>query len=304
MPYAPILLFVYNRPQHTMTLVESLQHNSLAADSHLIIYSDAAKKEEDRAAVEEVRAYIRSITGFASVKIIEQTENKGLAQSIINGVSDTLRNSDRVIVLEDDLILAPYFLQFMNDALEMYKDEPRVGHIHACDFTQSPSLPDTFLVKWTGSWGWATWQRAWTHFNPNGQELLDELKRRKLTKRFDFGGKYGYTRMLRRQVEGKNNSWAIRWNASLFLKDILSLNAGKSLVHNNGFDGSGTHCGDDGLYASTLFREPLKVERIDPIREDAQGWATISAYYGRTNSFWAKAMRRIKKEIRKVRSTN
>ena len=106
----------------------------------------------------------------------------------------------KVIVLEDDLIVAPSFLQFMNDALETYKDEPKVGHIQACDFTQDPTLPDTFLIKWTGSWGWATWDRAWKHFNPNGKELLQELEARKLTYTFDFNGKYGFTRMLRRQI--------------------------------------------------------------------------------------------------------
>lgn len=300
--FAPVLLFVYNRPRHTKRLIESLQCNAIAADSHLTIYSDAAGNAEDIPAVEEVRAYIRTITGFASVNVIEQTENKGLAQSIIAGVTTQIERFDRVIVLEDDLVLAPYFLQFMNDALETYKDEPRVGHIQACDFTQDPTLPDTFLVKWAGSWGWATWKRAWRHFNPNGQELLDELKQRKLTKRFDFNGKYGYTRMLRRQVAGENNSWAIRWNATLFLKDILSLNVGKSLVQNAGFDGSGTHCGDDGLYAATLYRKPLRVEKIVPVRENEKARAAISAYYARTNSFKSKALRRIKKEIRKIGS--
>lgn len=109
----------------------------------------------------------------------------------------------RVIVLEDDLVVAPHFLQFMNDALETYRDEERVGHIQACDFTHDPSLPDTFLIKWTGSWGWGTWDRAWKHFNADGKALLTELESRKLTYTFDFNGKYGYTRMLRRQIEGK-----------------------------------------------------------------------------------------------------
>lgn len=297
--YAPVLLFVYNRPEHTRRLIESLQRNPLAGDSHLVIYSDYWKNTEDQPAVEEVRTYIRSVGGFASVNIIEQTENKGLAQSIITGVTTQIERFGRVIVLEDDLILAPHFLQFMNDALEAYTDEPRVGHIQACDFTQDPTLPDTFLVKWAGSWGWATWKRAWKLFNPNGQELLDQLYQRKQTRRFDFDGKYGYTRMLRRQVEGRNNSWAIRWNATLFVNDMLSLNVGKSLVQNNGFDGSGTHCGDDGLYAATLYQKEIQVEKICPIEENEQARTAISAYYARTNSFKSKAIRRIKKEIRK-----
>ena len=204
----------------------------------------------------------------------------------------------RVIVLEDDLVVAPHFLQFMNDALETYRDEERVGHIQACDFTHDPSLPDTFLIKWTGSWGWATWDRAWKHFNADGKALLAELESRKLTYTFDFNGKYGYTRMLRRQIEGKNNSWAIRWNASLFLKDILSLNVGKSLVQNEGFDGSGTNCGGGGLYASELYMERLPVKKISPIEENIQARNAYVRYYARTNSFMAKAIRRIKRTLK------
>ena len=236
MMLAPILLFVYNRPAHAKRAIEALLHNTLAAESELFIYSDAARSPEDCKSVNEVRSFIHSVNGFKKVHIIEREKNYGLARSIIDGVTTQVNAYGRTIVLEDDLVTAPYFLQFMNSALEMYKDEPRIGHIQACDFTQDPSLPDTFLIKWTGSWGWATWDRAWKYFNPDGKALLNELEKRKLTYTFDFNGKYGYTRMLRRQTEGKNNSWAIRWNASLFLKDILSLNVGKSLIQNNGFD--------------------------------------------------------------------
>ena len=204
----------------------------------------------------------------------------------------------RVIVLEDDLVVAPHYLRFMNDALDIYADVPQVGHIQACDFTNDPSLPDTFLIKWTGSWGWATWKRAWQFFNPDGKALLEELKRKKLTYTFDFNGKYGYTRMLRRQTEGKNNSWAIRWNASLFLNDILSLNVGKSLVQNIGFDGSGTNCGGGNLYRSGLYMEPLPVVRIEPIEECAEARKAYSRYYAKTNSFMAKAIRRIKRTLK------
>lgn len=296
--YAPILLFVYNRPEHVRRNIQALLKNELAAESELFIYSDAAKDETSQAAVKEVRAFIRSIQGFKKITITERTENWGLARSIIDGVTTLINRYGRVIVLEDDLVVAPHFLQFMNDALETYRDEERVGHIQACDFTHDPSLPDTFLIKWTGSWGWGTWDRAWKHFNADGKALLTELESRKLTYTFDFNGKYGYTRMLRRQIEGKNNSWAIRWNASLFLKDILSLNVGKSLVQNEGFDGSGTNCGGGGLYASELYMERLPVKKISPIEENIQARNAYVRYYARTNSFMAKAIRRIKRTLK------
>ena len=295
---APILLFVYNRPEHTRRCIESLTQNSLATDSTLYIYADGAKEATQQAAVDEVRSYLHTISGFKAVHLIEREENWGLARNIIDGVTTQVNRYGKVIVLEDDLVVAPHFLQFMNDALETYKDEPKVGHIQACDFTQDPSLPDTFLIKWTGSWGWATWERAWKHFNPNGKALLEELEQRKLTYTFDFNGKYGFTRMLRRQIEGKNNSWAIRWNASLFLKDILSLNVGRSLVQNEGFDGSGTNCGGGGLYASNLHLGTLPVQKISPIEENKAARQAFVRYYARTNSFWAKAIRRIKRTLK------
>lgn len=291
--FAPILLFAYNRPRHLQHTVEALAHNPLAQESELFVFSDGARTEDDREDVELVRSYIHTIEGFKTVHRIERDRNYGLAANIIDGVTDIVNRYGRVIVLEDDLVTAPGFLQFMNDALDTYADEPRVGHIQAYDFTQNPRLPETFLIKFTGSWGWATWQRAWQHFNPDGQYLLNELHRRHLTRRFDFNGKYGFTRMLRRQVEGKNNSWAIRWNASLFLQDILSLNVGRSLVQNEGFDGSGTHCGADHLYEARLYKERLRVEKISPVTENLEARKIFERYYARTNSLWAKGMRRL-----------
>lgn len=298
MTLAPILLFVYNRPDHVRRGVESLLANELAKDSELYIFSDAAKDEATQPAVDEVRQFIHTITGFKEIHYVERSENWGLARSIIDGVTTLVNQYGRVIVLEDDLVVAPFFLQFMNDALETYQNEEKVCHIQACDFTKAPTLPDTFLIKWTGSWGWATWKRAWMLFNPDGQELLDELVRRRLTYRFDFNGKYGYTRMLRRQIQGKNNSWAIRWNASLFLADKLSLNVGKSLVQNEGFDGSGTNCGGGNLYATDLWMEPLPVVKIQPIQENEKARKAFVKYYARTNSFFAKALRRIKRTLK------
>lgn len=298
MSYAPILLFVYNRLEHTKQCLFSLQQNVLAKESELFIYSDAAKHPEEENKVEEVRKFIHSIEGFKSITIIERDTNWGLAKSIITRVTDMVNKFGKVIVIEDDLILSPYFLLFMNDALEIYKDEPKVGHIQACDYIQDNRLPYTFLIKWTGSWGWATWARAWKYFNPDGKALLQQLEKQRQTKIFDFNGRYGYTRMLRRQIKGKNNSWAIRWNASLFLKDILSLNVGRSLVKNIGFDGSGTNAGGGGLYSSVLYMNRLPVEKISPIVENKQARQAYSDYYARTNSFLAKAIRRIKRTLR------
>lgn len=298
MELAPIILFTYNRVGHTCDLIESLKRNREAAMSRLYIYSDGAKNADDEVAVNEVRQYIEQIDGFAAIDIVKSKTNRGLANSVIAGVTQVVNQHGKVIVLEDDLVVAPYFLQFMNDALSTYEDEERVGHIQACDFTQDPSLPPTFLIKWTGSWGWATWKRAWKLFNPDGKQLLAQLEEQKLTRTFDFDGNYPYTRMLRRQIAGQNNSWAIRWNASLFLNNVLSLNVGRSLVNNNGFDGSGTNCGGGDLYQSNLWLEPLPVEKISPIEENMDARRAFARYYHRTNGFWAKVRRRLMRTLK------
>jgi len=296
MQLAPLLLFTYNRPQHTRLTLEALLNNDLSSQSELFVFSDGYKNNRDKKEVLEVRELIRSIDGFREIHIIENRQNLGLAKNIIEGVTQIVNRYEKVIVMEDDLITSPHFLTFMNEALEKFKDEEKIGHLHGFCFPIQ-GLPDTFLIKWTGSWGWATWKRAWQHFNPDGNALLSEIKRRKLSKTFDFNGNYPFTRMLRRQAKGENNSWAIRWNASLFLRDILSLNAGKSLVMNIGFDGSGSHCGPDVIYNTRLHHGALTNE-IGDLRENKKARKAFEKYYGRTNSFMAKIKRRINRFLR------
>ena len=297
MSFAPVLLFTYNRPSHTRQALESLMRNELCNETVLYIYSDGYKDNSDKNEVLKVRELIHSIDGFKKIHINENTQNVGLAKNIINGVTKIVNEYEKIIVLEDDLIIAPHFLSFMNNALNKFEDEEKIGHVHGFCFPID-ELPETFLIKWTGSWGWGTWKKAWQKFNPNGQELLYEINRRKLAKQFDFDGKYPYTRMLKRQVNGENNSWAIRWNASLFLNNMFSLNTGKSLIQNIGFDGSGVHSGSDEIYTTDLYEGKLKID-ITEIVESKSARKAFEKYYSRTNSFEAKAKRRINKFLRR-----
>ena len=293
MSISPILLFTYNRPEHTRLTLEALKKNHLSDRSSLYIFSDGYRDETDREEVMKVRELIRSVEGFASIHIEERTENVGLARNIIEGVTGVVNEHGKVIVLEDDLITSPYFLTFMNDVLERYEQEEKIAHVQGFCFPLL-DLPDAFLIKWTGSWGWATWKRAWDLFNPDGEALLTEIMKKKLNREFDFNGNYPFTRMLRRQVNGENDSWAIRWNASLFLKNRLSVNAGKSLVQNIGFDGSGRHSGRDEIYTTPLHMSALSSE-IPRIEENMIARKAFEKYYRRTNSHLAKAVRRVKR---------
>ncbi len=261
---APIVLFVYNRPWHTRQAIEFLQKNELANHSKLFIYSDNAKNDLDANDVKNVREYISAIKGFKQVTVIERQKNYGLAANIIDGVSKIVNKHGAVIVLEDDLVTSPYFLKFMNDGLGAYKDEERVASIHGYIYPLKniEGLPETFFIKGADCWGWATWKRGWQLFEADGQKLLGELYQRNLTNYFDFDGAYQYTKMLKNQINGKNNSWAIRWHASAFLNNKLTLYPGRSLVHNIGTDGSGTHCSTTEHFTSMISDSPIKVEQI------------------------------------------
>jgi hypothetical protein len=290
---APIALFVYNRPWHTRQTVEALQKNELAEDSDLFIFSDAPKKPEAAAAVQEVRDYISHISGFKSIKIIEREENMGLANSIINGVTKVCGEYDRVIVLEDDLVTTPYFLRFMNDALDLYEHEESIISIHGYMYPVMENLPETFFLRGADCWGWATWKRGWGLFEPDGGKLLASLKSQHLEREFNFGGSYDYLGMLDSQVKGENDSWAIRWYASAFLKNKLTLYPGRSLVLNIGNDNSGTHCGATEIFSGDIIARPVAVGGI-PIVASLEARSAVAKYFAahRDSLLW-RALQRI-----------
>ena len=259
---APIVLFVYNRLWHTQQTVEALQNNVLAKQSELYIYSDEANTEKVQKSVNEVRQYIDKIDGFKSVTIIKRIKNFGLAESIIDGVTTIVNQYGRIIVLEDDMVVSPYFLEYMNEALEQFVDDDRVISVHGYVYPVDIELPEAFFLPGADCWGWATWRRGWALFNSDGQYLLDELVRRHLIQEFDYNGAYPFLSMLKDQIKGANDSWAIRWHASAFLAGKLTLYPGRSLVHNIGTDSSGTHCGDSDNMDAKLSETKIKLNNI------------------------------------------
>ena len=244
MIYAPIAFFAYKRPEHTLKSLQSLSENPEASQSELFIFCDAPKQLEDWSAVNKVREVIRQEQWCKVVHIREQDNNLGLANSIITGVTELCDRFGRVIVIEDDLILSPYFLQYINSALDRYADEPRVMQISGYMFPiELKPETDSIFLPFTTSWGWATWKRAWKFFDFEmlGYEIIKND--RKLRHKFDLSSSYPYFSMLETQRNGQLDSWAIRWYLSVFMKEGLTLYPVRSLVHNIGFDGSGTHCG-------------------------------------------------------------
>lgn len=300
MVYAPIIVFVYNRPDHTRRTLSFLGKNFLASESDLFIFADGPKEnatEEQINKVLETRKVIRENYGFKSVTITESEKNKGLAPSVIAGVTEIVNKFEKCIVVEDDLVTSTYFLQYMNDALEIYKDTENVACIHGYVEPHKKQLPETFFIKGADCWGWATWKRAWDKFNPNGQELLDELHRRHCEKHFNFNNTYNYIGMLEDQIAGRNSSWAIRWQASAYLNDMYCLYPNETLVLNVGFDGSGTHCGMSKTVNRQVANHKVNVKWQEPC-ECKVGWNAYARYYKKMNKRATFLKRIIKKGIR------
>lgn len=262
MTFAPITLFVYNRPEHTKKTVEALQKNLLASESDLFIFCDGPKNSEARIMNYEVRKYIKTIMGFKKIEIFEKEKNEGLANSIVAGVTKVVNEYGKVIVMEDDLASSPYFLQFMNEVLNQYESEERVISVHGYLYPMEGSLPETFFLKHASSWGWATWKRGWDLFERDGGKLLEGLKKQHLLKKFNLNGAYNFSGMLERQIAGQTDSWAIRWNASSLVNDKLNLYPGRSLIQNIGQDGSGVHGGNSGRHKVVLSDRKIEVNTI------------------------------------------
>ena len=263
---APIALFAYKRPDHLRRVLDALAANPEAATSDIFVFSDAPRDAAATAGVEAVRQLLRGPHGFARLTPVLRDCNLGLARSIIDGVGRICDSHERVIVLEDDLEVAPYFLAYMNSALAHYSDEERVASIHGYTFPVPETLPETFFLRGADCWGWATWRRAWHLFEPDGASLLEALQARGLTNAFDLDGAYGFTSMLRDQIAGRNDSWAIRWHAATFLANKLTLYPGRSLVQNIGADGSGTHVDRTDAYRVRLATARVEVRAI-PVEE-------------------------------------
>lgn len=278
---APIVLFTYCRPWHTQQTVEALLRNKEAAYSDLYIYSDAPKNDSVRSGVVETRRYIRSITGFKSINIIERERNWGLANNLINGITYIVGEYGRVIVVEDDIVVSPYFLRYMNEGLELYKDEEQVACIHGYMYPSTKKLPEMFFIKGADCWGWATWKRAWDIFNSDAQALLDEINKRKLQREFNFNYTYPYTDMLKAQIRGEVDSWAIRWYASAFLNNMFTLYPGQSMVVQIGMDGIGsTHCTQSNCYEVELKKTPVLYSNAKlQIENSKEGMYAFEAFF-------------------------
>ncbi len=239
---APIALFTFKRPEHTRRTLESLAQNPEFTESPLFIYCDGARSDGEAAQVEETRVLVRNWP-HPDKTIIERVRNWGLANSVIQGVSELCERFGQVIVVEDDLVVSPVFLNYLNSALVRYADEPKVMQVSGYMFPiQDALVNEALLLPITSTWGWATWDRAWKNFGVTENEIAKLLADSKRKRTFDLDGSYPYIRRLKQQLNGKSDSWGIQWYLSVFNVNGLVVYPPSTLVVNIGHDGSGTHC--------------------------------------------------------------
>ena len=270
---APIVIFVYNRLKHTKALINSLEKNPEAKESVLYIFADGAKNDRDLFEVNEVQKYIRTVEKdacFRHVNVHIRQRNMGLASSVIEGVSYVFSQYDRVVVLEDDLVVAENFLSYMNAALTFYKTDPSIWSISG----YTPELKtlnaynkDVYAYYRGCSWGWGTWKDRWNTVDWNVSDF-NRLKRDKTARNhFNKGGDDMFD-MLWLQQRGVINSWAIRWCYQQSKNNQYTVYPVQTYVENNGMDGSGSNYRKKsrGDFCTEIKRSdcPVKLEKVSP----------------------------------------
>lgn len=298
---APVVLFVYNRLDHTMNMIESLKNNLMAKDTDLYVFSDAAKTEKGQESVALVRKYIRQTDWrkyFCKVTVVEADKNRGLAKSIIGGVTEILKEYGKVIVVEDDLVLSPYFLQYMNGALDYYADIEDVWSISGYSFPMKSlkKYPHDVFYSYRGtSWGWATWLDRWEMTDWDVKDFPKLMSDKEWQKRFNRGGN-DLTQMLKAQMEGRINSWAIRWVFTQSNLEMYTVYPKHSYILNDGCDGSGTHVGNTEEY-STDIKYGVPECRFERLKIDKK--IAKEFWYKYSDTLDKKIKRNLKKIFRK-----
>lgn len=279
--FAPVVLFVYARAEHTQRTLAALAANPEAIDTDLIIYADAARSEKDAAKVQAVRNLISHVNGFKSVTLHIREHNVGLAQNIIEGVTQVCQRFERVIVLEDDIVTSPTFLRFMNSALNKYKTEPKIWHISGWNYPiETGELEDVFFWRLMNCWGWATWADKWRSFNKNPQRLINSWSDKQKFN-FDLDGSGIFWSQVIANQEGRINTWAIFWYATIYENGGFCLNPSKSYVDNIGLDGSGVHCSNTQTFISKENNLCNKYDLVWPVEiaESKKAVEAIKLYY-------------------------
>lgn len=252
---APVVIFAYNRPDHLKTLLTSLSENRGSSNSSVVIFLDGPKNDFDFFQQSKILDTLNETFPFKSIEVRRSERNKGLANSIRLGVTQILSENSRIIVLEDDLVLSPFFLEFMNSALDFYESQTNVASIHGFQYPLKQTLSEPVFFRGADCWGWATWRDRWDNVSFDSLDLLKKIEELELIDSFNLGGSMDFYGLLLNQSRGKVDSWAICWHASMFLQNRFTLFPPKSFVQNHGNDGTGIHSGVNNFFETRFASE-------------------------------------------------
>ena len=290
---APIGIFAHRRPEHLRRVIRSLRDCHLFQDSPLYAFVDGPRSTNEARQVAAVRDIVSSCLGNHCTALYSD-KNKGLARSIVSGVNLMCKEHGRAIVIEDDLIVSPDFLSYMNAALDKFAQEESVMQIsgHAFDVPRLRERPSAMFLPIITSWGWATWDRAWAHYDDDTSRWTSLLDDGAFRRQFDLDGAYEYSRLLRKQMAGSIDSWAICWYWSVFRRNAVALFPPKSLVQNIGFDGSGTHGWRSAMRSTAVDDTRFAFALPDTPVVDVEALGLLKDYFqARKVGFGAKSVR-------------
>ena len=246
--YAPIVIFSYNRPEKTKSVLQSVLEADFANESDIYVYSDGPRSEKDYDKVREVRETIHMIAEHNreyAIRVIEKESNDGLSKSIIMGVSEIINQYGRIIVLEDDNVVSKDFISYMNNCLDYYSHYNNVGSIAGLSYLTEHDFPDdykkdVYALMRPCSWVWGTWKNRWELIDWDVKDFTSFVHNKKEVQRFNEAGN-DLIYLLKAQRYGRVNSWAIRFCYGLFKNKLLTIYPRYSKAKNVGYDGSGTH---------------------------------------------------------------
>lgn len=292
-------MFTYNRLDHTRQTIEALQRNVYAKDSRLFIFSDAPKNEQATDSVQNVRDYLQTVDGFKEIQIIERTENWGLARNIIDGVTDVVDRYGKIIVLEDDIVTSEWFLKYMNDSLEIYKEKSEAMCVSGYAFaTDNSKLPEVYFLHWNACWGWGTWKRAWKYFERAPKRMREEITAQEIYRINMDGSMPFFWQQFLDNCDGKIYTWAIFWHIAVMLRNGFTLFPRISLTNNIGMDGTGEHCVATSIYTRSLGTDPVR-KFPKEISESIEGKkSTKKCYKVLTFPYSADACKKLGKSCR------
>ena len=298
MKLAPVALFVYNRADNTRRTLEALARNTLASETEVYVFSDGSKDEKSQQEVEEVRRTVREFQGtFRAFQVVERPENYYLERNIMEGISEVLEHHDHIIILEDDIVTSPYYLQYMNEAFDLYEDEPKVMHVAGFTNLALDDVPFYFTPHMSG-WGWGTWRNRWKkHFQyyNSRDEALQGLSSEDL-ERIQYGGVFPCLKSLDKQPI----PWDICWELAIYRAQGLCLTPGRTMVRNIGLS-SGTHFRSFRLLQHYEFdrepqQQPLPLVRV----EHPEANPHIEAQFAQAITDWGIRYTTLGKVIRHI----